>query len=302
MGLCCGVACARPMIAVTRTQLIAFDTSDPTTVDVIGSHGQQGYPYGLTFHPGDNFLYSIWYQENGPGLDLSLVRIDPRTGQATPVRLLANTAHDEAFESLEYVDSLSGGGGLVVSHGLGHYCGQLSQMDTAGNLVAFLTTVALDNDFSVWDSTLDQFYSIDPNGLAQLVRIDLATGAWTSLGGFPLDPEMHDLAYDPVSGSILATSLDNQLWMIGTNAGAGPISMTSLGTVAGDLILGLSAAPPPCSPADLAPPFLLLDLSDIIAFVTGFLAQDPIADLNADGLLDLKDINLFVVSFLTGCP
>jgi hypothetical protein len=57
----------------------------------------------------------------------------------------------------------------------------------------------------------------------------------------------------------------------------------------------------PCI-ADLAPPFGVLDLADINAFVAGFGAMDPSADLNTDGLFDLSDISLFVTSFLTGCP
>lgn len=54
-------------------------------------------------------------------------------------------------------------------------------------------------------------------------------------------------------------------------------------------------------PADLAQPFEVLDLADINAFVSGFLAQDPIADVNDDGLFDLEDISLFIESFLAGC-
>ena len=57
----------------------------------------------------------------------------------------------------------------------------------------------------------------------------------------------------------------------------------------------------PCSSADLAPPFGLLDLADVNAFAAGFIAMNPIADLNADGLFDLADINLFVTAFLGGC-
>ncbi len=57
----------------------------------------------------------------------------------------------------------------------------------------------------------------------------------------------------------------------------------------------------PCN-ADLAPPFGTLDLADINAFIAGFVAMDPIADLAADGLFDLADINLFVSSFVGECP
>ncbi len=57
----------------------------------------------------------------------------------------------------------------------------------------------------------------------------------------------------------------------------------------------------PC-PADLAAPFGLLDLVDINTFITGFLGQDPIADLDGSGLLDLADVNIFLNSFSAGCP
>ncbi|USN98738.1 MAG: hypothetical protein H6810_11325 [Phycisphaeraceae bacterium] len=57
-----------------------------------------------------------------------------------------------------------------------------------------------------------------------------------------------------------------------------------------------------CNDADLSAPYGLLDLSDINAFISGFVANDPIADINGDGLFDLADINGFVSAFLTGCP
>lgn len=54
-------------------------------------------------------------------------------------------------------------------------------------------------------------------------------------------------------------------------------------------------------PADLTGDGLL-DLSDINAFVAGFVTQDPIADMNGDEIFDLADINAFVASFIAGCP
>ncbi len=53
--------------------------------------------------------------------------------------------------------------------------------------------------------------------------------------------------------------------------------------------------------ADLAEPFGVLDLADIAAFVTGFIGQDPIADLTGDGVLDLADITAFIEAFTHGC-
>lgn len=60
--------------------------------------------------------------------------------------------------------------------------------------------------------------------------------------------------------------------------------------------------PAGCNDADLAEPYGILDLNDISAFIAGFTAQDPIADLNGDGIFDLTDINLFVTAFIAGCP
>ena len=58
----------------------------------------------------------------------------------------------------------------------------------------------------------------------------------------------------------------------------------------------------PC-PADIAPPFGILDLGDISAFVSGFQTQNPIADLAEPfGILDLNDISAFVAGFTAGCP
>lgn len=56
-----------------------------------------------------------------------------------------------------------------------------------------------------------------------------------------------------------------------------------------------------CSPADLADPFGMHDSSDIQAFIAMFLAHDPVADMNADGVTDLADIERFVDYFLGGC-
>ncbi len=67
----------------------------------------------------------------------------------------------------------------------------------------------------------------------------------------------------------------------------------------------IAAGNPPacgCNAADVAEPFGVLDLSDVQAFIAGFLAQDPIADMNGDGIFDLQDLQDFVVAFNAGCP
>jgi hypothetical protein len=62
------------------------------------------------------------------------------------------------------------------------------------------------------------------------------------------------------------------------------------------------AGAPACNPADLAEPFGLLDLADVTAFATAFVAGDPAVDLDGSGLLDLADVVAFVEAFLAGCP
>lgn len=62
--------------------------------------------------------------------------------------------------------------------------------------------------------------------------------------------------------------------------------------------------PDQCEPAclaDLAEPYGLLDLADIVAFVTAFSDTDPAADLNTDGLFDLQDVVMFVDAFTGDC-
>ena len=60
---------------------------------------------------------------------------------------------------------------------------------------------------------------------------------------------------------------------------------------------------PPCSPADIAAPIGVLDIDDIDAFITAFLAADLLADLaSPDGILDIGDIDAFIITFALGCP
>lgn len=59
----------------------------------------------------------------------------------------------------------------------------------------------------------------------------------------------------------------------------------------------------PCNAADVAPPFGVLDLGDVNAFLIAFVNQDPLADIAPPfGVWDLSDIGLFVSEFTAGCP
>jgi len=59
----------------------------------------------------------------------------------------------------------------------------------------------------------------------------------------------------------------------------------------------------PCSIADIAEPFGIVDLGDIDTFIPAFQAGDPIADIAEPfGIVDLGDIDTFIPVFLAGCP
>ncbi len=63
---------------------------------------------------------------------------------------------------------------------------------------------------------------------------------------------------------------------------------------------GAVESAPPC-PADLDDNGVL-NFDDIDAFVSAFLAADPLADCDGTGVLNFDDIDCFVASFLDGCP
>ncbi|MEM1186405.1 MAG: GC-type dockerin domain-anchored protein [Planctomycetota bacterium] len=59
----------------------------------------------------------------------------------------------------------------------------------------------------------------------------------------------------------------------------------------------------PCTPADLALPFNIVDLSDVDTFIDAFVNGDPLADFAPPfGIIDLSDIDTFIPIFLMGCP
>ena len=77
--------------------------------------------------------------------------------------------------------------------------------------------------------------------------------------------------------------------------GGGPTGLVSPRLNLGDALFG-------CNAADNAAPLGVLDLADVVAFITAFGSAETGGDLNNDGLLDLADLVLFVESYGTGCP
>lgn len=83
---------------------------------------------------------------------------------------------------------------------------------------------------------------------------------------------------------------------------ASPALTGGVYTLTGGFWPAINAASPACNDADLAEPYAVLDLADINTFIAGFVTQQPIADINTDGIYDLADINAFIAAFTTGCP
>ncbi|MBZ0173123.1 MAG: hypothetical protein K8E66_12125, partial [Phycisphaerales bacterium] len=94
----------------------------------------------------------------------------------------------------------------------------------------------------------------------------------------------------------------NSHYVSARRSGRGLIAL-GLGLIAGVATPAWAGAPSTgCNAADIAPPFGVLDLQDVGAFVNGFVTNDPIADMNNDGILDLQDVSQFISNFLDGCP
>jgi hypothetical protein len=98
------------------------------------------------------------------------------------------------------------------------------------------------------------------------------------------------------------------VWSIASfNAGAGTdLYLGGVFTNAGGIdVVGVATwdlcVPGPCV-ADLEPDGVL-DLADLVAFVTAFTGADPLADFaEPEGVFDLADIVAFVAAFNAGCP
>jgi hypothetical protein len=85
----------------------------------------------------------------------------------------------------------------------------------------------------------------------------------------------------------------------------GDLDIASTGENSGAIFLYENRHPAgvPCNISDIARPFCVHDLGDIVAFIGAFTDADPLADLTEPfGTFDLSDITVFVGSFVSGCP
>lgn len=147
-------------------------------------------------------------------------------------------------------------------------------------------------------------YWVDREPGVDTVEIGVVTlgGPMSSLVVFAFDGTLNgvnDVTLAPDRGELLAVdAVTRRVHRFD------PVSAALLGSVevSTDENLNSAAYRLACA-ADLAPPFGLLDLADVVAFVSAFAAMEPAADLAEPyGLFDLEDVTAFVHSFNTGCP
>ena len=65
----------------------------------------------------------------------------------------------------------------------------------------------------------------------------------------------------------------------------------------------IDQGPTGCGVADVAEPFGVLNIDDVLAFLNAFASSDPIADVAApSGVFDIDDVLVFLSGFAAGCP
>ncbi|HTH47120.1 MAG TPA: PEP-CTERM sorting domain-containing protein [Candidatus Limnocylindria bacterium] len=243
------------LYGVTATSLV---TVNPTTgaTATVGSLGLPGNVIAgtLAWNPTDQSLYGIAYQFSGlTATDQLFIRINPATGAATTITTFGSQVGGVVYDGLEYVDSLNS---LVVARGPGGGNSGSTALATisTGGAVANVVTTALDNDLLAYDAGHGVLYSLDPNGAAQFQKVNLTTGAHTSLGAEP-SATTGEMAYSTVSDRLYAldyTLGNNSLYAIDTQGGNSPATLESTVTLAGAQVQGIAFSSPVPEPSEWA--------------------------------------------------
>ena len=208
---------------------------DPATGAVGRTRTITGLPTGweafsLAYHKLERQLYGLYANPQSSGHELYLVRLDPATGGATVVADLGYSGSVGYYESLEYVDSL----GQIVSSRASSL-GNVWQTDLLGRMATngqftTLCNNGRDNDYAVYDSRRNIFYTTDPNGVSRFTRVNLGTGSVTDLSG-DLRTNLGDPAYDPDTDAFYA--VDTGVLYRWQTDGTTGVTLTAVGTIPG---------------------------------------------------------------------
>jgi len=232
------------LVGVTATNLVTIDPTNAGNVTIIGPHHLPTgtVPFNsLTYDPVAHKIYGIGLADHGATDDEYIVEYNLQTGQGT-VLAQVGTNPVTHFEALEYDHSR---GYLIASRtGIPNLIdtSDLVRMNTDGTTV-LLASTGLDNDFAVYDSIRDIFYTSDSNGVGTLVRADLGTGSSSTVGNVP--HEIDDAAFSSDGDVIYGCSeiTNGNCYRLSLNNGGSPLQATSIGQVGGDRILGLAFVP-----------------------------------------------------------
>ncbi len=287
---------AGDLFGVTATDLVRFDSADPSNVTVIGPHGLD-LPSDLAYDNAQRRLFGLSYTTGTPA-EQFLVEYDLATGAATILHDLGNTGVIGWYEAFDYVDSA---GTLVVSRDPnpgGALTRHLLSLSSDDGTTQFLADNGRDNDDAGYDPVNDVLFVIDPNGVGQLTRVDLTSGANADLAN--VTPNYGgDMAFDRDLGALLYLDAgDNTLYRWDTNAGAAPVTETVLGVVGGDPINGVAWVD--TCPADITGEGDL-NTNDFFAFLTLYQGADPAADFFADGFINTNDFFAYLAAYQAGC-
>lgn len=150
-------------------------------------------------------------------------------------------------------------------------------------------------------------FVVQPDAFVQAIEsLDLALIV-DAIGDGPLSYQWRKDGVDLTDDGRITGSNDAVLQISTVEFGDAGVYDVVVGDACGEILSKssfVSVAPrPSCNDGDLAPPFGVLDLADVDAFVLSFVSGTDAADLvDPFGVLDLNDIDAFVVSFLGGCP
>jgi len=295
-ALCCAPAWGATLYGVTPTNIVRFDSSDPTLQTVVGPHNLPAsmFAFLLTYNRADGFLYGR-RSEPAPGstFDYMLYRFDPQTGAGEFVANLGNSGVIGALGFFEYADTV---GRIVVSRGNGAVRHELWTIDENGSL-EFLVDTGRDHIAGAFDSRRGVLYTVSA-GSPRMATVDLHTGA---IGELNTVVAVNELAYVACEDFFYGRTSVGVLHSIQTTNGAGPISNTNLGFL-GSGFGGIAAIPDTgCGPD--------LDCNGVIGFndLNILLGQYGRAwpgihgDVDGDGDVDFGDLNLMLDAYNGAC-
>ena len=138
---------------------------------------------------------------------------------------------------------------LVVSHietPGGAITSNIYKLNATDGSIEYQVSTGRDNDFAVYDSIHNIFYTTDPNGVQKLVQVNLDNGSAATLGA--ISYYLGDLAFNEEDSLIYGVDYyvnDNIYYLtsIQTSNGGSPISVNNLGSVSGIQFRGIAFAP-----------------------------------------------------------